>query len=158
MEQYNFIDKGTGQKLAYGYKIGEDYTVIDMRKRIGGEKYQELSKAKGEITVKLTPEQIKAYKNAGYSDWDIAKVIGTTEGTKFTGKITSGIEGGLTEEQVKKEQEDLKKKVAEIVGEKLTYEQSEALIKQAYESKGHEIIITPAVSVKERAELIINNL
>ena len=32
------------------------------------------------------------------------------------------------------------------------------LIKQAYESKGHEIIIIPAVSVKERAELIINNL
>ena len=32
------------------------------------------------------------------------------------------------------------------------------LIKQAYESKGHEIIMIPAVSVKERAELIIKNI
>jgi predicted ATPase len=32
------------------------------------------------------------------------------------------------------------------------------LIKKAYEKDGHEIIIVPAVSVKERADLIVKNL
>ncbi len=32
------------------------------------------------------------------------------------------------------------------------------LIKKAYEKHGHEIIIVPAVSVKERADLIVKNL
>lgn len=118
-----FKDISTGRPLAQQTKLGETVQIMDVRPRTLAEvrKEQQLEQ----------PSQFST----------------------FTGKLSAAkpTQEGFTEDRLKKEQEDLRKQVSDIVGKSLTYNEAERLVQESLKqqtkttvkpiSKGKQMIL-----------------